>query len=198
MNKSQSKYFNTAVRMDEAFLALLDEKDFTYITVKEICREAGVNRSTFYLHYETVSDLLEETIEYIGRTFRAYFEKVPIDIRQIESLPLEELYLITPQYVVPWLNFIKDNKRLFGAVLKRQNTLRVIASYETIFADIIRPILGRYRTPGEDQEYIFLFYVEGILGMVKQWLREECARPAEDIAALIMKCVKSYEHESNR
>ena len=29
MNKSESKYFNTALRMDEALLALLEEKDLT-------------------------------------------------------------------------------------------------------------------------------------------------------------------------
>ena len=51
--------------MDEAFLELLEEKDFAYITVKEICEKAGVNRSTFYLHYETVNDLLAESARYI-------------------------------------------------------------------------------------------------------------------------------------
>lgn len=39
---------------------LLDEKDFELITIKEICSAAGMNRSTFYLHYGTVSDLLAE------------------------------------------------------------------------------------------------------------------------------------------
>lgn len=53
MNKNESKYFNTAVKMDEALIALLEKKEFSYITVKEICEAAGVNRSTFYLHCET-------------------------------------------------------------------------------------------------------------------------------------------------
>ena len=52
MNKNESKYFNTAVRMDKALIELLEKKDFEYITIKEICQAAGVNRSTFYLHYE--------------------------------------------------------------------------------------------------------------------------------------------------
>ena len=47
--------------MDEALLALLEKKDLPYITVKEICQQAGVNRSTFYLHYETIGDLLAES-----------------------------------------------------------------------------------------------------------------------------------------
>ena len=45
MNKNESKYFNTAVKMDKAFLARIEKKDFAYITVKEICEKAGVNRS---------------------------------------------------------------------------------------------------------------------------------------------------------
>ena len=51
--------------MDEAFLILLEKKDYDYITIKEICEKAGVNRSTFYLHYETLDDLLKESLSYI-------------------------------------------------------------------------------------------------------------------------------------
>lgn len=65
MDKSESKYFNTALLMDEALIRLLEVKDYEYITVKEICEKAGVNRSTFYLHYETVNDLLSECLENI-------------------------------------------------------------------------------------------------------------------------------------
>ena len=39
MKKSESKYFNTAFRMDQAFLELLGKKDMEYITVKEICEK---------------------------------------------------------------------------------------------------------------------------------------------------------------
>ena len=75
MNKSESKYFNTALRMDEALIALLEEKDLEYITVKEICRRAGVNRSTFYLHYETIADLTDEAMDMIDRRFESYFPR---------------------------------------------------------------------------------------------------------------------------
>jgi len=69
INKSESKYFNTALKMDKAFLELLSQKDFVFITVKEICEKAGVNRSTFYLHYETVADLLSESADYVYEQF---------------------------------------------------------------------------------------------------------------------------------
>lgn len=51
MNKQESRYAGTASLMDEALLLLLEQKDFDRITVKELCQKAGVNRTTFYLHY---------------------------------------------------------------------------------------------------------------------------------------------------
>ena len=80
MNRSESKYFNTALRMDEALIALLAKKDLEYITVREICHQAGVNRSTFYLHYETIADLLNETLEMINQRFLSYFPQKDLDM----------------------------------------------------------------------------------------------------------------------
>lgn len=74
MNRSESKYFHTALLMDEALIALLEVKDLEYITVKEVCEKAGVNRSTFYLHYETLADLANEAMEVVNRRFQSYFE----------------------------------------------------------------------------------------------------------------------------
>lgn len=73
MNKSESKYFNTALRFNKALLALLERKEFSYITIREICQEAGVNRSTFYLHYENTADLLKETTQYVWILFSPIF-----------------------------------------------------------------------------------------------------------------------------
>ena len=74
MNKSESKYFNTALLMNEALLLLLEKKDYEFITVTEICQKAGVNRSTFYLHYESMDDLLIETLDMINKKFHEAFD----------------------------------------------------------------------------------------------------------------------------
>lgn len=102
MNKSESKYFATAARMDEAFLELIEKKDFDYITVKEICEKAGVNRSTFYLHYETVDDLLTESAQHIIDEFVSFMPHDTVDfLEKMRNCPLDELYLITPEYLTP-------------------------------------------------------------------------------------------------
>ena len=64
--------------MDEAFLILLEKKDYDYITIKEICEKAGVNRSTFYLHYETLDDLLKESLSYIFSKFQAKYDSLSL------------------------------------------------------------------------------------------------------------------------
>ena len=120
MNKSESKYFATAARMDEAFLALLEKKDFAYITVKEICEAASVNRSTFYLHYETMADLLSESVSHMNEQFLAYMKKdSEAFVTKLRDCPLDELYLITPEYLTPYLGYVKENQRLFRTALEK-------------------------------------------------------------------------------
>ena len=111
MNKYESKYFNTAIKMDEAFLSLIEVKGFEYITVKEICSKAGVNRSTFYLHYDTIADLLEETIQYMQQKFIDTFSHKAESFPDIGNCSKDELMLITPEYLKPYLTFIKDNRK---------------------------------------------------------------------------------------
>ena len=119
MNKNKSKYFNTALFMNEALLSLLEKKDFEYITVKELCNKAGVNRSTFYLHYETMNDLLNETINMIEKKFYSSFNKdLKID-DLIKKDDKKDLILVTSEYLKPYLHFVFENRKVFKLALKR-------------------------------------------------------------------------------
>mgnify|MGYP002514540843 CR=1 FL=1 len=118
MNKAESKYFNTAVKMDLALISLLKKKPFEYITVSEICKNAEVNRSTFYLHYETIGDLLNETARYLLNDFLSYFSSDTQSIaHNLMGCNLNELVFICDEYLVPYLTYIKENKEVFKAEL---------------------------------------------------------------------------------
>ena len=145
MNRSESRYFATAARMDEAFLTLLAKKDFEYITIKEICEVAGVNRSTFYLHYETMSDLLSESVGRMNEQFLASMEKDSDAFStKLRNCPRDELYLITPDYLTPYLSYIKNNKRLFRTATENAAVLGMDKSYDRMFRHVFTPILDRY------------------------------------------------------
>ena len=130
MNKSESKYFNTALRMDEALLALLEEKDLEYITVKEICRQAGVNRSTFYLHYETISDLVNEALEMINQRFLSYFPQQEEEVLgNMGNREREDLVLVTREYLLPYLRFIRDNKKVYRVAFRNPGSCLLYTSF---------------------------------------------------------------------
>lgn len=187
LNKSESKYFNTALKMDKAFLDLLAEKDFEYITVKEICQRAGVNRSTFYLHYETVADLLDESVENTFEDFNGYFRSKDAEsfISNIKECPAEELMLITPQYLLPYLSYIRDNKRLFQTLVRHSSALGMDKRYQKMFECIFEPILKRFNIPAERRHYMMAFYINGIVALTMEWLKNNCAEPVEKIADII-------------
>lgn len=176
--------------MDEALIKLLEEKDYEYITVKEICKKAGVNRSTFYLHYETMSDLLAEAMEYNTKRFTEHFPDRPCDlISEIATLPLEDLIFISSDYLTPYLNFVKDNMSVFKAAYKNPECLKVEKQLKDISKYIIFPIMRRFHIPENEQGYILLFYVKGCMGIIQEWLRRDCKDPIEDIEKMIIDCV---------
>lgn len=190
MNKSESKYFNTAVRMDKAFLELLEKNDFAFITVKEICKKAEVNRSTFYLHYETIDDLLSESTDFVIKQFVTHMNEDPGDfIQKIETCPLEELYLITPSYLTPYLNYIKEHQKLFRTLIENAGTLRMDMTYTKMYYHIFSPILKRFGVPEQNQKYRISFYIHGINAIITEWLKTDCKDSVEHISSVIQSCV---------
>ena len=190
MNKNESKYFNTAIRMDEALITLLEKKDFEYITIKEICDTARVNRSTFYLHYENTSDLLKETTRYMIDKHLAYYE---IDKRsislQFETCKREELLFITDEYLVPYLKFIKDNQRLFKVSIKQFNSFNMNEVYGRMFEHIFNPILERFHVPEKERAYVMKFYLTGVFAIVMEWLDKNCSDDMKTVTRVITDCV---------
>lgn len=190
MNKSQSKYFNTALRFDKALLSLLEKKPFEYITIREICEEAGVNRSTFYLHYENTRDLLKETIVYMLDSFASYFSVETENIAsQYANCDLQDLNFINDKYLYPYLSFIKENQQIFLAVLSQPATFDSSAIFQRLFDNIFHPILDKFHYPRDEQHYVMMFYLNGITAIITEWLRDHCQKSIEEISRIIQYCI---------
>ncbi len=191
MNRFESKYFNTAYLMQQALINLLNKKEYEYISIKEICSQAGVNRSTFYLHYETKDDLLKECIEETNKRFIDYFaQENKSFLEKLNSLDLNELYFITPEYLKPYLLFIKDNKNVFYASLNQPYLMEVNKKYSSLYKYIINPILNKFNVPEQEKEYMVYFYIKGILAIVDEWIKKGCKDDIDFIIKIIMKCVQ--------
>ena len=190
MNKSESKYFNTAKKMDKALISLLEEKTFEYITISEICKKANVNRSTFYLHYENTVDLLNETARFLLDDFSAYFN---IDTKNITSKfrenSLDELNFISDKYLYPYLSYIKENRRVFTTVLSHSDSFGFDDIFQRLYENIFNPILERFDYPLADRKYVMVFYLNGITAIVTEWLKDGCGKNIGEISRIIHECI---------
>ena len=197
MNKSESKYFNTAKKMDKALISLLEEKSFEYITVSEICKRAEVNRSTFYLHYENTVDLLSETARFLLDDFAAYFN---VDVENIidkfNKNSLDELNFISDEYLHPYLLYIKENKSVFSTVLLHSVSFGFNEIFQRLYDNIFNPILERYNYPATDRKYAMMFYLNGITAIVTEWLKDGCEKTIEEVSQIIYGCIFGRENNN--
>lgn len=193
MNKSESKYYNTALLMNEALLLLLEKKDYEFITVTEICKKAGVNRSTFYLHYETMDDLLYETIEMINKRFQYAFNN---EVIKPNNLQKEDLYLITDVYLIPYLSFIKENKKIYKLIHEKPFIFGNQKAFKDMYDRLFSIILDKFGVSEKDKEYIFAYFSYGLVAIVQKWIENNCDDEIEKMASL-MKEVIGY-HIENR
>lgn len=188
MDKYESKYFNTAKKMDDALIDLLQEKSFDYITVKDICTKAKVSRSTFYLHYIGLADLLEEVIGELNNSFKDAFKNNQKD-NFFSRKEMKDLYLITDEYLVPYLEFIKKNKNVFKAIRENPQLFYTDKIYKKMFKNIFSPILTRYGVSADEHEYMMGFYIKGIGAVIMTWVARDCKDDITKICDIIKKCI---------
>ena len=61
--KTDRRTIMTKEIVKDAFLELLRDTPYEKITVTALCRQAGITRATFYLHYDNIDDVLNELLD---------------------------------------------------------------------------------------------------------------------------------------
>lgn len=164
--------------------------DASVPTDKEICQQAGVNRSTFYLHYETIGDLLAESVQYMTERFLDHLrQRTEPFAASGTPLPAGRAYFITPEYLEPYLSYIAQNKRLFRTAMEQSAVLRLDRVYQRMFRHVFSPILEQFQVPEENRAYLMAFYIHGLMAIVNQWLQNDCADSIQKISAIMRQCV---------
>ena len=185
MNKSESKYFNTAKKMNDALITILETKEFEYISIKEICHIANVNRSTFYLHYSNMNDLLEETIKSLNLSFNSHFNSRENENTIISKDNLEDLLLINDDNLIPYLNFIKENKNIYKVLKNHPQLFNANKTYEQMFRKLFVPIMNRFGLDEKWHKYLMDFYISGLTSIVLDWVYDDCKIPVQEVSDFI-------------
>ena len=96
---------------------------------------------------------------------------------------------------MPYLGYIKENKRLFRTATENAKVLGMADTYGRMFRHVFTPILERFGVQQNDRAYIMAFYIRGLMGILTEWLEGDCADSMEHVISVIQKCVINHWEE---
>jgi AcrR family transcriptional regulator len=161
----------TKLLLKQSLIRLLNEKNISQISVKELCTAAGINRSTFYLHYANAYELLDNVEREIMDNTREYLGKI------------ESGDNIT--YITAFLDYIKKNNDLFALMLFKSHDQPSFAQRLTneVLMNIDRYV--HITVPESMKRYTYAYLVNGSLAIIQEWIRDEFTMSSKVLAQLI-------------
>ena len=147
------------------------------ITVSELCRVSGVNRSTFYVYYDTVMDLLKEQVDLI--------------LDEMKARLGQETNVTPAVFYHVYLNTARENPEIFMAIHECDIDHFAIQG----FTDIASAWLRSSAFDGFLQDRLLLtFWYSGYFGLIRAWLKNGCRESNEEIIATLEKVGQATNH----
>ncbi len=171
------KYTKAALK--ESFIHLLEKKDISKITIKEICANADINRATFYAHYSDQYDLMrkieDELLDNISDYLYEYTHKDPAKIDTVRMV--ERIF-----------EYIKENARLCKLLLSERGDLH----FQKKIMMLIYEKNIDYLTSGgfiskEEAEFIYSYTITGCVGVIQRWLDDDMPQSTRLMAEVLVK-----------
>ncbi len=163
----------------EALVSLLEKKNINEVSVTELCREACINRATFYKHYNTPNDILAETI-------KAHLSRL-IDIQKAGDIKndLQQILEASCQYIY-------DNAAFFRLVMT--NDLD-----SSLYIKVLSSLTNRHessiaispRFDDTDHMLISTFIACGGYHLIRHWLVNRIPKSPHEISVLIYSLITS-------
>ena len=173
--KVDRRVIKTRRQLKKGLAALMKEKSVNQITVKELVEEVDINRSTFYLHFKDIQDLLREIEENMEAQIKRAIEEHPILSRNENAF-----YFIEDMFRV-----LDEEREISKALIGPNGDMGFIHRIERIIKENSRGTLEKM-FPGkkEDLKYFYAFCLSGCLGLVKVWLNEGEEKSPEEMAQM--------------
>lgn len=182
MGYNIEKQKKTQRQIAEAYISIYEANPYAKITVSQVCKKAGVHRSTFYLHYDNIGFMLREIEDSIFEEIEKYFIKIHLmdfdKIRReyLEGTDLDEIK-----------DFYFQNKHLLRTLLAPYGSSCFFNKLKKGIVECFEWILYRSKLDmGPRQEYILSSMATGIIDILYNWLKDEDME-IEEIAKIIIK-----------
>lgn len=162
-------------------LKLMETRDVYDITVKEICDASGINRSTFYRHYNNQMELLDEIIDEIFGLIA--------EVNQRATSNTKDSLL----YIQEALMFFYVHREYDSILLSKYFTAE---TYYKMLEQVMKA--GYVSLPGNekmnpvDLNYTIRFLCYGSYSVMREWIARNRAESPEKIAQMMLRlCMNS-------
>lgn len=169
--KNNVRYKMSSEKIETAFLSLLTKYHYDQITIGDICKEANINRSTFYCHYSDINDLI---VKIEGK-----FAKGTANIFNYGIKRCNEAF-------VELFTFVKNNKHFYKAFLNIPYTTFAETNTKIEVLKNIGEKSDIKHTPNLALFYRASFFGAGIKEMCRLWLERDCTESPEWMAKLLL------------
>ena len=152
-------------RIEKVFIELLQTKSLNEITVSDICKRAGLNRTTFYANYTDIyglADAIRDKLEVAVSDL--YRDEITQGFNSNDYLKL--------------FRHIKENQIFYQTYFKLgyDNKYKII-SYDTD--------LAKKHFQNQFIGYHMEFFKAGITQIIKLWLKNNCKESPEELFEII-------------
>ena len=154
----------TKMMFRRALAELLKEKHISGISIREICEKAELNRSTFYLHYHDVYDLLEEIENEIAEE-------------------ADKAVGMDKENEIRFLRYLKENRDYYHILLTNSDINFMRRYHDRVLARMMETV--ELDVSEKKREYIFSYALEGSMCIVRKWAGNGFAESEEEIAGLL-------------
>ena len=152
-----------------------EHKPVSKITVREICEEAGINRSTFYAHYMDIYDVVEKVEKQMSKMLTSSILELVDHASSVNSI-FEQVFAFVAQY--------KEFYQMYFGEMHQSGVINV--AWEML-SDKTQNI--PYQELGyqnqKELKYAGAFFVSGLTAILRLWVEDGCQEtPAEMVQIL--------------
>lgn len=168
----------TKMVLKNSFITLLEKKDISKISIKEICEDADINRATFYTHYNDQYDFMNQIQEELLKNIE----------KHLYAFVQNDLPVFLADMVEQIFEYVKENARVCKLLLSERGDLNFQKRvFMLVYEKIINNITKNSAISKEEAEYIHAFTLTGCIGIIQKWLDDGLKKPPRFMADTIMK-----------
>lgn len=149
-----------------AMITLLKTVPLEKMTVKQLCEQAGISRTTFYEHYSVPQDCFEEIVD---------AQLSGLDAR-LAALPEKDMH----NCMLAYLQLMKENRYVFREIHRTSVNNPVFRKIAGILMQYIALPELENEVPGQEWEKVLKYQFYGFFGLASEWLEGGCKETPEE------------------